>query len=118
MAVAASPIFDPTVATPSPGAAAEYDQTLGATRQTAAEDLKDYSVQSNRLANVYSQVTAPQLQGSVGTSGNWFSNSGQNQIGQGAADYTNEQTDLQSSVQRQLDTLTQQRNYAAIGLIV
>ena len=118
MAVSGSPVFDPTVATPAPGAASVYDQTLGATRGEAAESLSDYSVQSNRLANVYNQVTAPQLQGSVGTSGNWYSNPGQQAIGQGVADYTNQQTDLASTVQRQLSTLTQQRNWAAIGLIV
>jgi hypothetical protein len=118
MAVSGSPVFDPGVATPAPGAAAAFDQTVSSTRQDASNSLTDYGTDSGRMAQKYNNVVAPQLQGSIATSGNWYSNAGQDQIGQGYQDYTNSQADLASSVQRHLDTLTQQRNWAAIGMIV
>lgn len=129
MATSGSPVFDPGVATPAPGAAAGFLQTVSSTRQDANNSLTDYGTQSQRLAQGYFGTGAvgggegvggaQQLQqGSVATAGNWYSSVGQAAVGQGAADYTNSQTDLASSVQRHLDTLTQQRNWAAIGMIV
>ena len=122
MATSVSPIpFDPSAAL---GGASQnvagYYQTMEDTGVQKTEDLNDLSTQSGRLQTQYNDVTAPQLQGSIATSGNWFSGatSGQPSIGQGAANYQNAQTDLSSSVQRQLNTLTEQRNWAAIGLIV
>ena len=120
MAVSAGPVFDPGVATPAPGAAAGFLQTVSDTRQDAADSLTDYHLQSTRAAQQYNDVQAPQLQGSIASSGNWFSNAtgAQPAIGEQEANYQNSQTDLKSSVQRHLDSLTQQRNWAAIGLIV
>ena len=116
--MADSPVFNPSNAAPAPGAAAAFDMSVGQNQQTSAEDLLDFKQQSGQAANLYNQVTAPQLQGSVASSGNWYSDPGQKQIGQGAAAYQNQQTDLASSVQRNLDQLTQQSNWASIGLIV
>lgn len=116
--MADSPVFNPSNAAPAPGAADSFVMSVGQNQQTAAEDLLDFKQQSGQAANLYNQVTAPQLQGSVASNGNWYSDPGQKQIGQGAAAYQNQQTDLASSVQRNLDQLTQQSNWASIGLIV
>ena len=122
MATSVAPIpFNPSAALGGASqAGAGYYNSLEDTGVSRADDLNDLSTQSSRLQTQYNDVTAPQLQGSIATSGNWFSGatSGQPSIGQGAANYQNAQTDLSSSVQRQLNSLTEQRNWAAIGLIV
>lgn len=118
MAASGSPVFDPSNATPTAQNESQYNMSVGQNQITATEDLSDYHQQSMRDYNLYTDVTKPQLQGSVASNGNWYSDPGQSQIGQGLADYQNQQTDLKSSVQRNLDQLTQQSNWASIGLIV
>lgn len=113
--------FDPSAALGGANqSGAAYQETLSNTANSRANDLEDLSTQSSRMATQYNDVTAPQLAGSISASGNWFSGAtgGQPAIGQAAAQYQNAQTDLQSSVDRSLNQLTQQRNWAAIGLIV
>ena len=116
--MADSPVFNASNAVPSAQDESTFNMSVGQNQQTSANDLLDFKQQSGQAANLYNQVTAPQLQGSVASNGNWYSDPGQKQIGQGAAAYQNQQTDLASSVQRNLDQLTQQSNWASIGLIV
>lgn len=109
--------FDPTVGTPPPGAAGSYFKMLDDTHVEADNARTDYNTQSTRMEQQYNNVLAPQLQGSVATNGNWYSQPGQDQIGRQYQDYTNAQSDLQSTVQRHLDSLTRQRMWGAVGLI-
>jgi hypothetical protein len=109
--------FDPTVAAPPTDKQSGYFKTLSDTGVEAANTETDYATQSGRMEDKYNDVLKPQLQGSVATQGNWYSNPGQDQLGQQAVDYTNAQSDLRSTVQRHLDSLTSQRNWASVGLV-
>jgi hypothetical protein len=95
----------------------EYDKTLANNQIEGNYARTDLATESGRMSDKYNDVLKPQLMGSVATAGNYYSGAGQDQLGQQNIDYTNAQTDLHSSVQRHLDSLQSQNNWASVGLV-
>lgn len=91
---------------------------LGYANSVTAHNAKnDYNTQMKRSTQEF-QYQLPQLQSGIASSGNYYSSARQGAETHAAQSLTNQQTDLESALNRQLDDLQRQQVYAAMGLVV
>lgn len=108
---------DFTVATPSPTSGAAAD-LLGASLEQQGQQVRtDRAVNQGFLTSQF-QYTAPQLASSIAANGQYFGTARQGAEKNNLQQYLHSSYDIQSAAQRQLDDLTRQRMYAALGLVI
>lgn len=78
----------------------------------------DASYATGYNTSVFTKRTMPQLQSSIGATGQWYSGARQGAEKNSYEDFVKGNHDVASAAQRQLDDLTRQRMYATVGLIV
>lgn len=112
------PTADFTTSTPNAGAGAAAALMAGQQMIDTAHISGEAGYQTGYNTSVYTNRTVPQLQSSIGASGQWYSGARQKAETNTYEDFVKGTHDVASAAQRQLDDLTRQRMYATVGLIV
>ena len=108
--------YDPGALGPSQGAV--LDQMVYQNNITDSANRSDLLTQQGRNANQFKDVTAPQLESSLGATGQYYSGAARKAEGQAQLGFTNQQADLQTAFDRAHMDLQRQQAFAAIGLII
>jgi hypothetical protein len=108
-----------------------YDTSAGGPSQSAAVDQQAYTNsisdinnaadaanQRTRLKGQFTSVTAPDLQSSLGATGQLYGTAGSNARVQAQSQYTNQMQDLTTAMDRAHMDLTRQSAFAAMGLVL
>jgi hypothetical protein len=110
----ATPVF--TQQNPLAGAA--IPQLTAQQMVSESHARTDAAMAQGRATDIYKNRTVPQLQGQAASSGQWYGSARQTSEKNSYKDFLSGNYDIQSGLNRQLDELTRQRTYAALGLIV
>jgi len=108
--------YDPAALGPSQGAL--IDTTAYTNNITDAANRTDLMKSQGRLTEQYKDVVQPQLESSLGATGQFYSTAARKSEGQAQLGYTNQMSDLQSAFNRAHMDLKRQEAFAAIGLIL
>lgn len=108
---------DFTVATPSPTSGAAADILAASIAQGTQRTNTDRATQQGFLTQQF-KYQAPQLASSIAAAGQYYGTARKGAEQNNYQQYLHSSYDIQSAAQRQLDDLTRQRMYAALGLVI
>jgi hypothetical protein len=108
--------YDPAALGPSQGAV--VDQMAYQNNLTDSANRTDLMTGQGRNLNQYKDVVQPQLESSLGATGQFYGTAARKQEGQVGNAFQNQQADLQTAFNRAHMDLKRQEAFAAMGLIL
>lgn len=112
------PTFDPTIATPPVGSGANVDQLAYQNRVAKQDVTGQEGLTLGEIQQTWSKETLPQLQSGIAAAGQYYGSANvqaQANAGRHMHDTIN---DVTTGAAHQLNDLTRQQTYAALGLII
>lgn len=108
--------YDPSAGGPSQGAA--IDTMAYQNGITDSANRTDRDTAQGRLTEQYKDVTQPQLESSLGATGQFYSGAARKAEGQSQLQFQNQYADIETAFNRAHMDLKRQEAFAAIGLIL
>lgn len=94
------------------------DTTLAANAMDANQINTDRNAQQTFLTQDFTHYQMPQLRSSIAANGQFYGTARNKDEGQMYNNFLHQGYDIQSAANRQLDDLTRQRMFAALGLVI
>ena len=101
-----------------PSQAAVLDQTIASNIQTTQFDQGQRDIGIKRNDAQFNNVDQPQLESSLGASGQFYSGAARGAEQQQRVSNLNQNADLSSAFGRQQDDMARQQAFAAMGIVI